>query len=101
MTMKTSWSDVDKPGICRVNRDFSATGIPFMKWLASLYQVVIAKWVGLEKMYMPWSQVAIIVFLLLLLVLILTLDLDPEMAVSLDGQNLIKVCHDLFMLFIY
>jgi hypothetical protein len=29
------------------------------------------------------------------------LDLEAEMAVSLDGQNLIKVCHDLFMLFIY
>ncbi len=43
-----------------------------MKWLASLCQVVIAKWVGLERMYMPWWQVAIIVFLLLLLVLILT-----------------------------
>jgi hypothetical protein len=71
MTMKNPWSDVDKPGICRVSRDFSATGIPFMKWLASLCQVVIAKWVGLERMYMPWWQVAIIVFLLLLLVLIL------------------------------
>jgi len=43
-----------------------------MKWLASLCQVVIANWVGLERMYMPWWQVAIIVFLVLLLVLILT-----------------------------